>query len=125
MRKLIQAEELAIFAACLYYFPAMGYSWWWFAGCILLPDVSMMGYVMNRKTGAYLYNLFHHRGIAILLFAIGVFQQLPPVEFAGFILFSHASMDRMLNYGLKYEKGFQFTHLGMIGRNDLSETTPG
>lgn len=124
MKKLIQAEELAMFAACLYYFPSMDLSWWWFAGCILLPDLSMVGYLVNPRIGAYLYNLFHHRGIALAVFAAGIFLQVAPLEFAGFILFAHASMDRMLGYGLKYEKGFRFTHLGEIGRDKLAEANP-
>jgi hypothetical protein len=38
------------------------------------------------------------------------------LEFEGLILFSHSAMDRMLGYGLKYESGFKFTHLGEIGQ---------
>jgi hypothetical protein len=37
-------------------------------------------------------------------------------ELIGVILFSHSSLDRMLGYGLKFEKGFKFTHLGEIGK---------
>lgn len=41
-----------------------------------------------------------------------------PLLFAGIILFSHASMDRMLGFGLKYEKGFRYTHLGdLLGQS--------
>jgi hypothetical protein len=38
------------------------------------------------------------------------------MELAGVILFSHSSMDRMFGYGLKYTKGFAYTHLGTIGK---------
>ncbi|MCB0470359.1 MAG: DUF4260 family protein, partial [Flavobacteriaceae bacterium] len=34
------------------------------------------------------------------------------VMLIGVILFSHASMDRIFGYGLKYYKGFKYTHLG-------------
>lgn len=84
----------------------------------------MIGYLVNPRVGAYSYNLFHHRGIAIMAFGAGVLTALPMLQFAGFILFAHATMDRMLGYGLKYEKGFQFTHLGTIGKNNLGETNP-
>lgn len=123
MKKLIQAEELMMFAACLYYFPSFGLSWWWFAALILLPDIAMLGYLVNSRIGAYAYNLFHHRGIAVAVFAAGLFASSLPVQFAGFILFAHASMDRMFGYGLKYEKGFRFTHLGEIGGNKIGNTT--
>jgi hypothetical protein len=33
------------------------------------------------------------------------------------IWLAHIGLDRALGYGLKYEAGFSFTHLGRIGRN--------
>ena len=33
------------------------------------------------------------------------------------IWMAHIGMDRALGYGLKYQKGFGFTHLGRIGRS--------
>jgi hypothetical protein len=117
MKKLLQAEEIAFFAACIYYFPFFGLSWWWFVVFILLPDVGMVGYLLNARVGAFSYNLLHHRGVALIIFFAGIAISSIPVQFAGFILFTHASMDRILGYGLKYEKGFRFTHLGVIGNN--------
>ena len=32
------------------------------------------------------------------------------------IWLAHIGLDRALGYGLKYSKGFAFTHLGTIGR---------
>lgn len=32
--------------------------------------------------------------------------------------FPHAAMDRIFGYGLKYEKGFKYTHLGEIGNTN-------
>lgn len=115
MKKLIQLEEAALFATTLYLFPYLNLSWWWFAGCIILPDISMVGYLHNARTGAWLYNIFHHRALAIGIVAIGFFLHMPWVLFIGFIMFSHATMDRMVGYGLKFETGFSFTHLGEIG----------
>jgi len=40
---------------------------------------------------------------------------MPIWQLIGIILFSHASMDRIMGYGLKYDKGFKYTHLGEIG----------
>jgi hypothetical protein len=117
MKKLLQAEELLMFAACLYYYPSFGLSWWWFAGFLLLPDIGMIGYIFNPRLGAITYNLLHHRGLALMIFFAGLLLTSLPLQFAAFILFAHASMDRMFGYGLKYEKGFRFTHLGAIGHD--------
>ena len=51
-------------------------------------------------------------------FAIGlprIFPGSPPWQGAGVILFSFTAMDRMMGYGLKYKKGYIFTHLRTIG----------
>ena len=112
MNKLIKLEDAAMFAATLIAFPYLGLSWWWFAGCILLPDIGMLGYLHNAKTGAFPYNVFHHRALAVLIAITGYYFANSTLFFVGFILFSHASMDRMFGYGLKYSTGFKFTHLG-------------
>lgn len=31
-------------------------------------------------------------------------------------MLGHSAMDRLFGYGLKYNKGFKYTHLGEIGR---------
>ncbi|HMQ00884.1 MAG TPA: DUF4260 domain-containing protein [Cyclobacteriaceae bacterium] len=115
MNKLLKTEEALLFIACVLSFPYFELSWWWFIGFILLPDIGMIGYLLNNKAGAYTYNLLHHRGIAAALAFAGYFLQMPWFLFAGYILFSHAAMDRIFGYGLKYERGFKFTHLGEIG----------
>ncbi|HEX5170020.1 MAG TPA: DUF4260 domain-containing protein [Cyclobacteriaceae bacterium] len=117
MNTALKTEEALMFAACLFAFTFLGMNWWWFIGCILLPDVGMLGYVHSNKTGAWTYNLLHHKGIAILVGLAGYLMANNWLVFAGLILFAHASMDRMFGYGLKYEKGFSFTHLGELGKD--------
>lgn len=115
MNKLIRIEEAAMFAGSLLAFMLLDMSWWWYAGFILVPDIGMLGYVHNARTGAFTYNLFHHKAVAVAMGAAGYIFNNHWLIFTGLILFSHSSMDRMLGYGLKYEKGFRFTHLGEIG----------
>ena len=76
----------------------------------------MLGYLYGDKTGAAIYNLWHHKGLAIAIGVAGIFLADEILQLTGIILFSHASFDRMLGYGLKYDKGFKFTHLGEIGK---------
>ena len=82
----------------------------------------MTGYLVNAKTGAYTYNILHHRGVAVMVIFLGILLSIQALQFTGFIIFAHACMDRMLGYGLKYEKGFKFTHLGEIGKRNLKAT---
>jgi hypothetical protein len=82
----------------------------------LAPDIGMIGYLVNPKIGAITYNIFHHKGIAVVLYVLGIYLNIPPLQFAGILLFSHSSFDRIFGYGLKYSDNFKHTHLGMIGK---------
>lgn len=102
----------------IFMFGLLGYQWWWFLVLILTPDIGMLGYLFGERLGAITYNLFHHKGLAIILYFFGMYFSLPIIQLAGIILFSHASLDRAFGYGLKYNKGFKYTHLGEIGNKN-------
>ena len=112
MKTTLKLEELAQFGLGIHFFSLLPFAWWWFLVLILAPDIGMIGYAFGNKTGAFLYNLFHHKGLAIAIYVIGVYLQNDILMLIGAILFAHAAFDRILGYGLKYEKGFKFTHLG-------------
>jgi hypothetical protein len=115
MKRLIQLEELAMFVLTIYLFGRLSFAWW-YPALILLPDISMMGYLFGNKTGAIIYNIVHHKAIAIAIYVAGVYAQNEGLQLTGLILFGHSSMDRMSGYGLKTFEGFKYTHLGKIGR---------
>lgn len=116
MKYILKAEELALFALSLYVFHLLGFSWTWYFILILLPDISMLGYLVNTKVGAFSYNLAHHKGLSLIVFMAGILSQITELQFAGIILFSHSSMDRIFGYGLKFSDSFHNTHLGKIGK---------
>ncbi len=116
MKKLLILEEIAQFVLGIYLFSRLGLAWWWFPTLILLPDLSMVGYLINPKVGAWLYNFFHHKLLAILVLICGYYVDKQTITLAGIILFAHAAMDRIFGYGLKYEDAFSNTHLGKIGK---------
>ena len=97
-------------------FSLLPFAWWWFPALLLAPYLSFIGYAFGNKAGARAYNLAHHKGIAIALYIAGCYGSIPALQLAGVMLFSHSCMDRALGYGLKYEKGFGYTHLGEIGK---------
>ncbi len=115
MKNTIRLEELALLGLSIWLFSDLPYAWWWYPLLLLSPDISMIAYTLGNKTGAIVYNIFHHRGLAVLLLLSGFLLQNTALQFAGTLLFGHISIDRMLGYGLKYYKGFKFTHLGLIG----------
>ncbi len=118
MNTLLKLEELGQFLLSILLFNQLDYAWWVFPACLLLPDLSMIGYAFNTKTGAWLYNIFHHKLLAIAVLFLGFALQSPVLTLAGVILFGHSAMDRIFGYGLKFKDDFKHTHLGWIGRKE-------
>lgn len=120
MKNIVKLEELSMLVLGIVAFSYLSFSWWWFLVLFLVPDIGMIGYLFGNKTGAALYNFFHHKGVAVFIGVAGLFLGNEILQLAGIILFSHASFDRMLGYGLKYDRGFKFTHLGEIGNKNVA-----
>ena len=119
MKTTLKLEEAAMFAVSILVFYKMDIlPGWYFWAFLLAPDISMLGYLVNTKVGAIMYNVAHHKGIAIVIFVLGYFLPSINLQFVGIIMFAHSSMDRLLGYGLKYSDSFKHTSLGMIsGKN--------
>jgi len=127
MKTLLKLEEAAQFLACLLLLVMNGVPWWAYLLLVLGPDIGMLGYLVNTRVGAVTYNLFHHKGIALLVAAAALGSDFMTLALAtadisqvllltAIILYGHASMDRMFGYGLKFGDHFQHTHLGWIGK---------
>ena len=115
MKNIIKLEEALMFGLAVYALTLFNVDWWWYLILFLGPDISMIGYAVTTHVGAGLYNMFHHKGFAIFIFFIGMYTGTPLWEVVGVIMFGHSSMDRMFGYGLKFNRGFKYTHLGVIG----------
>lgn len=109
-------EGLVLLVAALVLFGQASVSWWWFAGLLLVPDLSMVGYLANPRAGAFSYNLGHSLVGPGLLF-LWIWMNGPALALAlGAIWLAHIGMDRLFGYGLKYGDDFKHTHLGWIGQ---------
>lgn len=116
MKTILKFEELAQLLLSILLFSSIDYAWWWYLALFFAPDIGILGYLINSRTGALFYNLLYHKGIAILLVVIGQFFELPALDLIGLVMFGHAAFDRIFGYGLKYPDDFKHTHLGWIGR---------
>ncbi len=115
MKNTLKLEEAALFVLSIIAFSQLPFAWWWYPALFLLPDVSMLGYLVNPRVGAMMYNIVHHKAIALFVCGCGFALSHQGVLLAGIILFGHSAFDRILGYGLKYSTSFQETHLGTIG----------
>ncbi|MDP2189261.1 MAG: DUF4260 domain-containing protein [Sphingobacteriaceae bacterium] len=116
MQGLLRLEDLGAFLLSIFLFNQLDFAWWVYPSLLLLPDLSMLGYLYNAKVGAYVYNFFHHQLLGMLCWMLGMWLEAPELALAGLILFGHAAMDRLFGYGLKYNDSFHNTHLGWIGK---------
>lgn len=116
MKNILKLEELAMFGLCTWALYSLNVEWWYYLLLLLGPDIGLIGYAAGNKIGAFIYNLFHHKGVAVVLFITGLLLPDRMIEITGIILFGHSSMDRMFGYGLKLKEGFKYTHLGLIGK---------
>ena len=74
----IKIEEAAITAFVIYFLTKfnLGLPLWLWVLLFFSPDLSMLGYLVNTRVGAFTYNLFHHRGVALALVATGFLMHL-------------------------------------------------
>jgi hypothetical protein len=114
---LLRAEGFAVLALAVVLYWRGGFSWILFAVLFLVPDVSMLGYLINPRIGAVCYNAVHTYVGPLLLALIGLFANVPICIAIALIWAAHIGFDRLLGYGLKYPTAFTDTHFGRIGRH--------
>ena len=116
-RLLLRLEGLTLFVGAVIAFSMTQQPWWLFALLILAPDLSMLGYLAGPRVGAVVYNAVHVTFGPIVLTVAGLLFGDLPVLGVAMIWLAHIGIDRAIGYGLKYGKGFGFTHLGRAGRS--------
>lgn len=113
---LQRLEGVAIAAITAVLYAHTGASWWLFAAIWLVPDLSMLGYLGRPCRAARIYNAFHTYVLPGVLALMGLLLHAANVLPVALIWANHIGVDRALGYGLKLSDGFQYTHLGRIGR---------
>ena len=114
--RILRSEGVVLLAAALAtYFTGLDEPWWLVPLLLFLPDLFMVGYARSHRAGAWLYNLAHSYPVPAVLGAVALLADNPFWQGVALVWFAHIGMDRALGYGLKYESGFQDTHLGRIG----------
>ncbi len=115
MTRLLRVEGGFLALAALAAYQLSGGSWWLFLALILVPDISMLGYVGGPRVGAWSYNCAHSWIAPVMIYLVGHLLEVQLVEQMALILAAHIGIDRALGYGLKCTSSFKDTHLGRIG----------
>jgi Domain of unknown function (DUF4260) len=116
VRILLRLEGVVLFAGMTLLYALWDGSWWVYAILFLAPDLSFAAYLAGPKAGAIVYNAAHSYLLPVALMTTGLAIASPLVLSIAMIWLAHIGIDRALGYGLKYQAGFTFTHLGRIGK---------
>lgn len=116
--KWLRCEGAGIFLIAVGLYAATDSSWLLFLGLLLVPDLSMLGYVAGPRIGAIAYNAAHLYLWPMLLLTLWAAAVVEWGLATGLIWGAHIAMDRALGYGLKEPDAFKHTHLGWIGGAD-------
>jgi Domain of unknown function (DUF4260) len=115
LRGLLRLEGLCELIVALALYAHVSGSWVTFAIVFFGPDLALLGYLVNARTGAVAYNVTHSY-IGPALVALAGLTFAPPALPFALIWAAHIGFDRTLGYGLKSRAGFAQTHLGLIAR---------
>lgn len=111
---LLRIEALVALIVSLGLYAWLGDSWILFAVLFLAPDLSAVGYLANRRTGAIAYDLFHTSSVPLALLGAGLLADRTTVVAVALIWLAHIAFDRLIGYGLKYPSAFKDTHLARV-----------
>ena len=114
VRTWLKLEGLLTMCVGVYVYYQYGFNFWIFILLLLVPDVSMLGYLINKKVGANIYNVIHSYSIPLILYVLGNYLSENYLIAASLIWICHIGMDRLVGYGLKYETDFKDTHLNRV-----------
>ena len=118
MKNILKLESVGLFILFTgAYFHFYSGTWGLYLALFFIPDLSFAFYLITKKIGAIVYNVFHHQGVLVLLFLIGYFVKEEYIMKVALIFLAHSTFDRVAGYGLKYFDSFDHTHLGWIGKS--------
>lgn len=114
VRNILRFEGITFFIASVWIYANLSGNWSFFILLLFVPDISMIGYFIDRKLGAALYNLMHNYVLGFILLGTGWIGESSLFTSLGLILIAHVGMDRFFGFGLKYSSAFKDTHLQKV-----------
>jgi hypothetical protein len=113
-RLLLHLEGLVVLASALLLYGNQNYSWLTFVLLLLLPDLSMVFYVVSQRVGSIAYNLVHTLVFPVGLALLSYFSGHTLGMQIALIWLAHIGMDHTFGYGFKYPGIGKETHFTRI-----------
>lgn len=112
---LLRLEGLAIGLAAAGAYAAIGGDPLLFVVLVLLPDVSIAGYLAGSRVGSLAYNVAHVLALPLAVLGWGLWAGVSLGVAVGLAWLTHVGADRALGLGLKYgDAAFRDTHLQRV-----------
>ena len=111
---IVRIENGLGFAGSFYLYWQFDFPIWLFFVLLLVPDITMVGYALNTKIGAFIYNIGHSFILPIFLLLLYVVFSTDVLLLIALIWSAHIFIDRLFGYGLKYKGDFKETHIQRI-----------
>ncbi|MFA5015850.1 MAG: DUF4260 family protein, partial [Actinomycetota bacterium] len=107
LKRITSVEYLlAAILVAVFYVVIGQFDWYWLIILFLAFDLTMIGYVVNTRVGAVLYNISHSLIGPAILMTIYISTDNRVVLFVVLVWLFHIFVDRALGYGLKHSTGF-------------------
>src|SRR5258706_13541405 len=90
---LLRLEGLTLFLGAIAAFAMTAQPWWLFAALILVPDLSMAGYLAGNRVGAVAYNAVHVTTGPIALAVAGLMDGNLRVLGVAMVWLAHVGID--------------------------------
>ena len=115
----LRLDGAVLFAATIFLFAGEHVQWWIYPALLFVPDIFMVGYLLNTRLGAFLYNAGHSYFLPALMIYLAWITHHPMTIAIGIIWLGHVGFDRFFGYGLKYDSSFKDTHLGDLAKKRI------
>lgn len=111
IQKVVRVENGMALAASFYMYVHLNFPLWLFFVLLFVPDITMIGYAINTRIGATVYNWGHSLIIPLLFFMSYLFFLNEYLLIISIVWLAHIFMDRLFGFGLKYKDSFNTTHI--------------
>ena len=111
---IVKIEYLILAAFMAIFYIKVGdfdVAWYWPVLTFFAFDISMIGYLINARVGAIIYNIGHSLvgpGLLAIIYTLTINEV---VLFVTIIWLFHIFLDRTFGLGLKHTTSFHHTHL--------------
>ncbi|MEF8813138.1 MAG: DUF4260 domain-containing protein [Halovenus sp.] len=110
-RTFLRIEGLTVLGLCLGGYFTLDGPIWLLVVLALAPDLSMIGYLAGSRVGSLSYNIVHTYTVPLAVGAIGFWADIRIALLVALVWAGHIGADRLVGYGLKFDSGFEDTHL--------------